>query len=101
MDWTIIIARFIAGFLIGNGLPHLINGISGRRFPTPFAKPPAVGLSSPVTNVLWAAVNLAVGYWLLFGVGEFTGGFSNQMLSFGLGLFLVSIALAWHFERVS
>ncbi|WP_019144979.1 hypothetical protein [Aeromicrobium massiliense] len=57
-----------AGALLVNAVPHGVKGITGQRFPSPFAKPPAVGLSGPVPNVLWSAANLAAGSWLRRGV---------------------------------
>jgi len=38
-----------------------------RPFPSPFAKPPGVGLSGPVPNLVWSAANLAAGALLLRG----------------------------------
>ena len=40
-------------------------------YPTPFAQPPAVGLSRPRTHVGWGALSLAVGAALITGVGDF------------------------------
>ncbi len=66
-----LFAHVVAAALITNSLPHLAHGLGGYAFPTPFAKPPAVGLSRPETNVAWGALNLGVGTALLFGVGNF------------------------------
>ncbi|PZF10037.1 hypothetical protein DEJ25_13475 [Curtobacterium sp. MCPF17_011] len=55
----------LAGAVLSNAVPHFVNGISGNPFPTPFAKPPTVGLSSPVTNTAWGLSNAAAGYALL------------------------------------
>jgi len=55
----------LSGAVLSNAVPHFVNGMSGTRFPTPFATPPTVGLSSPVTNVAWGVTNAAVGYSLL------------------------------------
>lgn len=59
------IAGFFAGALLVNTVPHTVKGISGEKFPTPFAKPPGIGLSSPTANVGWGVVNLAGGIALL------------------------------------
>lgn len=58
--WYHYVFAFIAGALFMNMLPHLINGVSGRPFPSPFADPPGIGLSSPVANIAWATINFAV-----------------------------------------
>ena len=57
---------FGAAFLV-NAVPHFVNGVCGRSFPTPSGK----GLSSPVVNVLWGTLNAAVGYFLIAHIGEF------------------------------
>ena len=59
------VAAFFAGAFLANAVPHFVHGISGDRFPTPFARPPGRGLSSPTVNVAWALFNLLVGYGLL------------------------------------
>ena len=64
-------AYFFAGAFLVNAVPHFVNGVSGRPFPTPFASPPGRGLSSPVVNVLWGALNAVIGYLLVCHVGEF------------------------------
>ncbi len=48
---------FVAGALLANGIPHLVSGVRGDPFPSPFAKPPGVGNSRPVVNVLWGFGN--------------------------------------------
>jgi hypothetical protein len=55
------LAHLVGIAMLVNNIPHLVNGLSGRSFPTPFATLPAVGLSRPAVNLLWAAINLAAG----------------------------------------
>lgn len=55
---------FLAGALLLNSLPHLVSGLRGDPFPTPFAKPRGVGDSPPLTNFLWGFANLALGLGL-------------------------------------
>jgi hypothetical protein len=62
MEWYHYLANFFCGVFLINALPHLVHGISGNRFPTPFSKPRGVGLSGPVTNVIWGLVNLNFAY---------------------------------------
>jgi len=71
MEWTTGLAYFLAGVFLANGVPHFVNGISGRSFQSPFAKPPGVGESSPVINVIWGMINFVIGYGLLRGVRRF------------------------------
>lgn len=91
---------FLGGVFFTNSVPHLVNGLSGRLFPTPFAHPPGKGKSSPVANVLWGWFNLAVGYVLIFWVGRFNIVLPAHAVAFGLGVLLAALLLAWHFGRV-
>jgi len=95
MKWYNYIASFFAGLFLANVIPHYVNGVSGNGFPTPFADPPGLGLSSPVVNVLWALLNLVIGYFL-FKAGKVS---SNKwaLLIFFAGVCLISIQLSMHF----
>ena len=73
VNWHNYIACFLAGMFLANFVPHFVHGISGDRFPTPFAHPPGKRLSSSTGNVVWALFNLVVGY-VLFRLGEITSG---------------------------
>lgn len=83
------IASFFAGLLLANTVPHFVHGISGNRFPTPFANPPGKGLSSPTVNVLWSLPNLAVGV-ILFRAGRVAGDSAAQGICFA-GIAAISI----------
>ncbi len=100
MDWTLYLAHFASGAFIANSIPHFVNGISGKRFQSPFASPPGVGESPPLVNVIWGLVNFLFGYLLLYGVGSFEAGLTLDALLFELGFALMAITLAWHFGRV-
>lgn len=63
-------AYFFGGLFLANVIPHFVAGQSGRAFPTPFAKPPFRGLSSPAVNILWGLFNLGMAYVLLVLVGD-------------------------------
>lgn len=56
-----MIAAGLCGALLANAVPHTVKGMTGERFPTPFATPPGVGLSPPLHNVAWGLLNLAAG----------------------------------------
>ncbi len=99
MSWYNYIFCFLSGALFANALPHWVRGISGDRFPTPFAKPSGRGLSSALTNVLWGLFNLLLGVVLLKVI--FNSGGRCDVLSFGIffaGLALMSIFSSVHFE---
>ncbi|MFL6307366.1 MAG: hypothetical protein ACJ72H_27860 [Candidatus Sulfotelmatobacter sp.] len=93
VNWYNYIACFFAGMLIANVVPHFVHGVSGDRFPTPFAHPPGKGLSSPTVNVLWALVNLLAGY-LLFRVGRVSSGGNLALLVFFAGIVVLSAMMS-------
>ncbi len=100
MVWYIHLAHFFGAVLLVNSLPHFIQGVSGNRFQSPFAKPPGVGESSPLVNVLWGFFNFVLGYSLLLGVGSFQAGVNLDTLITGVGALVNSLFLARHFGRV-
>ena len=85
MKWYHYIACFFAGLFLINTVPHLVHGVSGDSFPSPFANPPGKGLSSPTVNVLWALANLLIGYILL------RAGKVSQTNKWGLAIFFVGV----------
>jgi len=98
MKWYDYIACFFAGMLLANVVPHFVHGISGDRFPTPFAHPPGKGLSSPTVNVVWALFNLVVGY-ILFRVGKVSSGFDSAHVIFFAGIAAISTMSSVHFAK--
>lgn len=100
MEWYVYLARFFAGALLANAVPHFVSGVQGRPFPSPFASPPGKGESSPVVNVAWGSANAVVGYLLLYRVGAFTLMRSGELLIAGLGGFLLALLLASRFGQI-
>jgi hypothetical protein len=98
MQWTHLAYFFGAAFLT-NAVPHLVSGVMGRPFQSPFAKPPGQGLSSSTVNVLWGFFNLVVAYVLTLRVGAFDLHSTDQVVAFGLGIVLTGILLARQFGR--
>jgi hypothetical protein len=99
MHWYDFLAYFFAGAFLANCLPHLGNGVSGRSFQSPFAKPPGKGLSSPVVNVCWGFFNLAVAYWLIVQIGAFSIHNLWHIATVGAGILVMSVNLALTFGR--
>jgi hypothetical protein len=101
MAWYTYIAWLFAGAFLANAVPHIVQGICGNKFQTPFASPRGVGESSAVVNVLWGFFNLAIGGALL----HFS--FPRQMpppwdlcaLAL-IGALAISLHLARHFGKV-
>jgi hypothetical protein len=96
LKWYHYISAFFSGVFLANVVPHFVNGISGNPFPTPFSNPPGEGLSSPLTNVLWALSNLLIGY-LLFRAGKISSKTTLALVVFFIGIAAISINLSIHF----
>lgn len=76
LPWWFYLVAALAAVLLANGIPHLVNGMSGRRFPSPFSGGPGTE-DEPWRNVLWGAGNLVVGGLLL---GLIRDGLVNAVL---------------------
>ncbi len=97
MNWYVHPLQVLAGMLLTNAVPHLVQGLSGSPFQSPFAKPPGVGESSPLINFYWGFANLAGGIALLRAFAP------ADNLGWGLfaaGVLLIGTQLAWHFGKV-
>lgn len=95
--WYHYVSYFFGGVFLANTIPHLVNGMSGNAFQSPFASPPGKGLSSATVNVVWGFFNLAVAYVLLVRVGRFDLRKSIHVLVVGIGMLLIALQLARHF----
>jgi hypothetical protein len=99
MEALHLVSYFFGGAVLANAVPHFVGGVMGEPFQTPFAKPPGEGLSSSTVNVLWAFVNLAVGYVLLAEVGDFDLRAWAQALALGAGALALALVAARGFGR--
>jgi|SRR5580658_5331940 hypothetical protein len=100
MPWYFYLLEFVSGLFLTNGVPHFVQGVSGQRFQSPFASPPGIGESSPLSNALWGFANLAVGFVLLWffkpqGSDALIGWFAV-----GLGSLLTAVGTSIHFGKV-
>ncbi|WP_283148468.1 hypothetical protein [Silvimonas soli] len=94
MPWAQWIACFFGGVFFTNAVPHLVRGVTGQPFQTPFAKPSGKGLSSSSVNVVWGWFNLVLAYALLFRAGDFDIHASGHVAAFGLGILLMGLMSA-------
>jgi hypothetical protein len=92
-----LLAYFLGGVFLTNAMPHLVSGVMGRPFQTPFAKPPGQGFSSSTINVLWGGLNSAFGYLLVCRVGDFDFRNTADITAFGAGALLIALFCARHF----
>ena len=99
MHWYHSIAYFFGGLFAANAIPHLVSGLMGRAFQSPFAKPPGKGLSSSTINVLWGWFNVLVAYLLIVQVGEFNLHSFADIAAVGIGGLLISLHSARHFGQ--
>ncbi|MGA3067205.1 MAG: hypothetical protein ABSF29_10200 [Tepidisphaeraceae bacterium] len=93
------IALFFAGLFLCNSIPHTIAGLQGTPFPSPFAKPPGIGDSSPVVNFLWGALNFLIGI-LLLSIHPITVGFNAGFLTLFAGALAIGTPMSRHFGKV-
>jgi hypothetical protein len=99
MEWIHYLAYFGGGAFLINAVPHLVSGVMGRPFQSPFAKPSGEGLSSSTVNVLWGAFNLTIGYLLVCHVGHFDLRSTDDAIALGLGVLLLGVVMARMFGR--
>ena len=90
MNWLHDLSYLFGGAFLTNAVPHLVAGVMGRPFQSPFAKPPGQGLSSSTVNVLWGFANLVVGYLLVCRVGTFELRRTRHVIVLGLGVLLMA-----------
>ena len=99
MTWLHLVSYFFGGIFLANVIPHLVSGMMGRPFQTPFAKPFGEGLSSSTVNVLWGFFNAVVGYLLVVRVGNFDLRSISDVLALAIGVLLISLFSARHFGQ--
>lgn len=99
MAWLSLLSYFLGAALLANAIPHIVSGMMGRPFQSPFAKPPGEGLSSSTVNALWGFLNVAVGYALVCRVGDFNLKDTADVAAFGAGAFLIALFSARRFGR--
>lgn len=99
MAWPHLLSYFFGGAFLANAVPHLVSGMMGRPFQSPFAKPPGQGLSSSTVNVFWGFFNLVVGWLLVCRVGDFHLKNTPDVAALGLGVLLLAVLSARQFGR--
>ncbi len=98
LKWYSYVAAFFAGAFLANFIPHFVQGISGNTFPSPFGNPPGLGNSSPVSNVLWGAFNLLIGY-LLFTASKTDKTQRMALMIFYVGIVAQGVMLSMAFSN--
>lgn len=99
MPWLMLFSYFFGGVFLANAVPHVVSGMMGRPFQSPFASPPGEGFSSSTINVVWGFFNIIIGYVLVCRVGDFELRETADIVALGAGAFVISLFLARHFGR--
>lgn len=90
------LVSFMVGAFICNALPHLVSGLRGEAFYTPWARPRGVGRSSAVQNFAWGSTNLLIAFAISRQEPIWTS--SNLVIS-AIGFLLVGSGLSILFSR--
>lgn len=98
IKWYHYVANFFAGMVLANVVPHYVNGISGNPFPSPFGDPPGLGISSPLSNVLWGSLNIVIGY-LLFKFSKISEKRIVSLIILFTGIVCQGVILSIAFSR--
>jgi hypothetical protein len=98
MFWQFYLCAFFAGVFLANAIPHLVQGLCGNKFPTPFATPPGKGLSSALVNVIWGLFNAAIGT-VLFIHSAIKAETTWLWVTFFVGAALIGIPLSIRFSK--
>jgi hypothetical protein len=98
MIWQFYLCAFFAGVFLTNAIPHFVQGVSGNKFPTPFAKPPGKGLSSALVNVVWGLLNAIIGTFL-FIHSAIKAETTWLWVTFFVGAALIAIPISGHFSK--
>lgn len=91
--WQLYVYSFIAGLFGANGVPHFVQGITGKKHQTPFGKS-----SSAVVNVAWGWVNFVVAVLFLY----FAHTHPHRLRAAGMmavGALLISLMLAYNWSK--
>lgn len=99
MQWMDLVCYLFGGAFLANAIPHVVSGLMGRSFQSPFAKPRGEGHSSSTVNVLWGFLNVAIGYLLVLRVGNFDPRSTADIVALGLGALLIGLFLARRFGQ--
>ncbi|MGP8051380.1 MAG: hypothetical protein ACLPYB_12325 [Desulfobaccales bacterium] len=100
MAWYFFLLQFVSGLFLANGVPHFVQGISGHPFQSPFASPPGIGESSPLSNALWGFANFVVGFVLLWFFTPRGPEAGRGWILVGLGVLVAAVWLSTYFGRV-
>jgi len=94
LPWIAYIVHFIAAAFLTNGIPHFVNGVSGRAFRTPFVGMSGSKLSSPEVNVIWGWLNFLIAFLLFANIGPLYIGTPGDTIFVAAGMLVMGVILA-------
>jgi hypothetical protein len=96
---------FFAGALFANGIPHFVNGISGREFARPFVYRFMPFIPNPLFNSLWGMLSLGLSALALGWYGRLHADFrllagpGREQAIAAAGFIMAAIGLPLFFMR--
>ena len=94
----ICVLLFFAGLLSANGIPHFVNGVSGKDFHNPQVHKLLPKMTSSVLNVIWGLLNFAAATVLASLASGLGVGLNLHFATFALGFVTASIGLSVYFR---
>lgn len=94
-----IIISFFSGLFFANGIPHFVNGISGKEFHNPHLHIHFQNVPSPLFNVIWGLLNFSLAMFLFSHIGEFKFGINFNSFAIAFGFIFASIGLSIYFKN--
>jgi hypothetical protein len=88
---------FLSGLLLANGIPHFVNGISGRDFHRPSLGRLVQRVPAPLLNVVWGLLNFAVALLLRSACTDLHFGANLLFATFAFGFTFAAIGLSIYF----
>src|SRR5258708_30658086 len=79
------VAIFLAGLFFANGIPHFVNGISGKDFHNPTLHRFVPDLPSPLFNVIWGMFNFGLVIFFLSLAGILNFATNTDIILFATG----------------
>src|SRR5512145_161572 len=92
-------ALFLAGLFLANGIPHFVNGISGRNFHNPFLHRFMPTVPSPLFNVIWGLLNFCLVIFILTRIEGLNFQVGREAILAGSGFAFAAVGLSLLFNR--
>jgi hypothetical protein len=88
---------FLSGLLLANGIPHFVNGVSGKDFHKPSLGRLVQRVPAPLLNVVWGVLNFAAALLLRSACPDLRLGANLWFGAFCFGFLFAAIGLSIYF----